>query len=71
MEQNYVTVTQCIAIKEVYILCWAELSRRRLLPAVSPAACHLTTSTVVWQGCQGCVKISAQRPPRLAQFNAR
>ena len=25
----------------------------------------------LWQGCQVCVKISAQRPPRLAQFNAR
>jgi len=29
-----------------YILCWSELSRRRLLPAVSPAAGHLTTPTV-------------------------
>jgi len=27
------------------ILCWRELSRRRLLPAVSPAAGHLTTPT--------------------------
>jgi len=25
----------------------------------------------LWQGCQGCVKISAQRPPKVAQFNAR
>jgi len=24
----------------------------------------------LWQGCQGCVKISAQRLPRVAQFNA-
>jgi len=24
----------------------------------------------LWKGCQGCVIISAQRPPRLAQFNA-
>ena len=24
----------------------------------------------LWQGCQACVKISAQRPPRVAQFNA-
>ena len=25
----------------------------------------------LWQGCQVCVKISAQRPPKVAQFNAR
>ena len=31
--------------------CWSELSRRRLLPAVSPAAGHLTTPTVAgWPG---------------------
>jgi len=24
----------------------------------------------LWQGCQDCVKISAQRLPRVAQFNA-
>ena len=24
----------------------------------------------LWQGCQGCVKISAQRLPRVVQFNA-
>ena len=30
----------------LYILCWSEFSRRRLLPAVSPAAGHLTTPTV-------------------------
>jgi len=30
----------------LYILCWRELSRRRLLPVVSPAAGHLTTPTV-------------------------
>jgi len=32
--------------RRLYILCWSELSRRRLLPAVSPAAGHLTTPTV-------------------------
>ena len=32
--------------RRLYILCWRELSRRRLLPAVSPAAGHLTTPTV-------------------------
>ena len=32
--------------RRLYILCWSELSRRRLLPAVSPAAVHLTTPTV-------------------------
>ena len=31
--------------RRLYIL-WRELSRRRLLPAVSPAAGHLTTPTV-------------------------
>ena len=32
--------------KRLYILCWSEFSRRRLLPAVSPAAAgHLTTPT--------------------------
>jgi len=25
----------------------------------------------LWQGCQVCVKISAQRLPKIAQFNAR
>ena len=45
-----------------------ELSRRRLLPAVSPAAGHITTPIII--DCQGCVEISAQRPPRLAQLNA-
>ena len=34
------------AARRLYILCWSELSRRRLLPAVSPAAGHLTTPTV-------------------------
>ena len=53
---------------EVYILRWRELSWRRLLPAVSPAAGHLTTPIII--DCQGCVDISAQRPPRLAQFYA-
>ena len=32
--------------RRLYILCWSELSRRRLLPAVSPTAGHLTTPTV-------------------------
>ena len=32
--------------RRLYILCWSELSRRRLLPTVSPAAGHLTTPTV-------------------------
>jgi len=32
--------------RRLYILCWRELSRHRLLPAVSPAAGHLTTPTV-------------------------
>jgi len=32
--------------RRLYILCWRELSRRRLLPTVSPAAGHLTTPTV-------------------------
>ena len=32
--------------RRLYILCWRELSRRRLLPAVTPAAGHLTTPTV-------------------------
>ena len=31
--------------RRLYILCWSELSRHRLLPAVSPAAGHLTTPT--------------------------
>ena len=31
--------------RRLYILCWSEFSRRRLLPAVSPAAGHLTTPT--------------------------
>ena len=35
-----------IGPRRLYILCWRELSRRRLLPAVSPAAGHLTTPTV-------------------------
>ena len=32
--------------RRLYFLCWRELSWRRLLPAVSPAAGHLTTPTV-------------------------
>ena len=32
--------------RRLYILCWSELSRRRLLLAVSLAADHLTTPTV-------------------------
>jgi len=41
-------VYQCSASepRRLYILCWSELSRRRLLPAVSPAAGRLTTPTV-------------------------
>ena len=54
---------------EVYILCRRELSRCRLLPAVSPAAGHIITAVII--DFQGCVEIFAQRPPRLAQFNAR
>ena len=43
--------SQCVndrCPRMLYILCWSELSRRRLglLPAVSPAAGHLTTPTV-------------------------
>ena len=34
------------APRRLYILCWSECSRRRLLPAVLPAAGHLTTPTV-------------------------
>jgi len=33
--------------RRLYILCWRELSRRRLLPVVSPAAGHLTTPTII------------------------
>ena len=36
--------------------------------------CHRRPAILLlqlWQGCQACVKIAAQRPPRLAQFNAR
>jgi len=36
----------CRCSARLYILCWRELSRRRLLPAVSPAAGYLTTPTV-------------------------
>jgi len=45
-----------------------ELSQRRLLLEVLPAAGHVTTPIII--DCQGCVEISAQWPPRLAQFNA-
>ena len=31
--------------RRLYILCWSEFSRRRLLPALSPAAGHPTTPT--------------------------
>ena len=54
--------------RRLYILCWSELSRRRLLPAVSPAAGHLTTPTAA--GLPGLCEISAQRLLRVAQFNA-
>ena len=39
-------MTSEMRARRLYILCWSELSRRRLLPAVSPAAGHLTTPTV-------------------------
>ena len=40
-------MTLCdVHARRLYILCWRELSRRRLLPAVSPAAGHLVTPTV-------------------------
>ena len=42
--QSYVLTT--FLSRRLYILGWRELSRRRLLPAVSPAAGHLTTPTV-------------------------
>ena len=38
---------------------WRQCRRR---PAILPLQ--------LWQGCQVCVKISAQRLPRVAQFNA-
>ena len=38
---------------------WRQCRRR---PAILPLQ--------LWQGCQGCVKISAQRLPRVAQFHA-
>jgi len=37
--------SDAVASRRLYILCWRELRRRRLLPAVSPAAGHLTTPT--------------------------
>ena len=41
------TLTEALSRpRRLYILCWSEFSRRRLLPAVSPAAGHLTTPTV-------------------------
>ena len=40
------TPTTASLSRRLYIPCWRELSRRRLLPAVSPAAGHLTTPTV-------------------------
>jgi len=39
----------CRQTTEVYILCWRQLSRHRLLPAVSPAAGHLTINQFIWQ----------------------
>ena len=42
----HVIVVSRFQSRRLYILCWSELSRRRLLPAVSPAAGHLTTPTV-------------------------
>ena len=38
--------TITIGPRRLYILCWSEFCRRRLLPAVSPAVGHLTTPTV-------------------------
>jgi len=32
--------------RRLYILCWSQLSRRRLLPALLSASGHLTTPTV-------------------------
>ena len=67
---TYLCLSSCLVPctpRRLYILCWRELSRHRLLPAVSPAAGRLTTPTVARLP----VKISAQRLPRVAQFNAR
>ena len=44
---NTIVTAVCYA-RRLYILRRSELSRRRLLPAVSPAAGHLTTPTVAW-----------------------
>ena len=41
-----IQIWYAICPKRLHILCWRELSRRRLQPAVSPAAGHLTTPTV-------------------------
>ena len=55
--------------RRLYIPCWSEFSRRRLLPSVSPAAGHLTTPTVA--GLSGlCENFRPQRLPRVAQFYA-
>jgi len=44
---RYGVVSRRVQPRRLYILCWRELSRRRLvLPAVSPAVGHLTTPTV-------------------------
>ena len=39
--------------RRLYILCWRELSRRRLLPAVSPAAGNLSLTTPTVAGLPG------------------
>ena len=42
----HVIVVSRFQSRRLHILRWSELSRRRQLPAVSPAAGHLTTPTV-------------------------
>ena len=42
----HVIVVSRFQSRRLHILCWSEFSRRRLLPAVSPAAGDLTTPTV-------------------------
>ena len=45
-QQRYIRCLRSMVPRRLYILYWSELSRRRLLMAVSPAAGHLTTPTV-------------------------
>jgi len=51
--------------RRLYIPCWRELSRRRLLPAVSPAAGHLTTPTVAGLPglCENCRPTTSTTSP--------